>query len=56
MSEENMEEWGVTGNCYLIEGSLRKLSMYHKYARILVIFDLVVENKKIVLKRVENGE
>lgn len=51
MSEKDMEKAGITGNCYLLE-NVPKLSMYHKYAKTNMLFDLVVTNQKIVLKRV----
>lgn len=51
MSEKEKEQFDVTGNCYLIRDA-SKLGMYHKYAKIQVIFDLVVHNHKILLKRV----
>lgn len=51
MSDKDMEAIGITGNCYLLE-NVPKLSMYHKYAKMSILFDLVISNQKLLLKRV----
>lgn len=55
VTEEYKEANGIKGNYYLIE-NVKKLGMFHRYAQINVLFDLIVQGNKILLKRVQNVE